>query len=104
MPLNISLPREAITAFCRRWHVAELAIFGSALREDFRSDSDVDVLISPEPGVDWSFQEWLEMIRELEALFGRKVDLVERRLVEQSKNYIRRKHILSHLERVYVAR
>lgn len=104
MPLNISLPREAITAFCRRWHVAELAIFGSALREDFRSDSDVDVLISPEPGVDWSFQEWLEMIRELEALFGRKVDLVERRLIEQSKNYIRRKHILSHLERVYVAR
>jgi len=49
------------------------------------------------------FQHQLEMTRELESLFGRKVDLVERQLVEQSKNYIRRKHILSHLERIYVA-
>lgn len=103
MPLQIDLPQEALNAFCQRWQIAELAIFGSALREDFRPDSDIDILVSFKPGVQWSFQRWLEMTAELEAIFGRKVDLVERRLVEQSKNYIRRRHILDHLERVYVA-
>mgnify|MGYP001072886381 CR=1 FL=1 len=102
MALRIELPREAIADFCRRWRIRELAIFGSALREDFRPDSDVDVLVTFEPEVRWEFQQWLEMTRELEALFGRRVDLVERRMVEQSKNYIRRKHILSHLEPIYV--
>jgi hypothetical protein len=103
MALRIDLPREAIADFCRRWRITELAIFGSALREDFRPDSDVDVLVTFEPGVHWDFQQWLEMTGELETMLGRKVDLVERRLVEQSKNYIRRKHILSNLERIYVA-
>lgn len=103
MTLRIELPQEAIANFCRRWRIRELAIFGSALREDFRPDSDVDVLVTFEPDVRWGFQHQLEMTRELESLFGRKVDLVERQLVEQSKNYIRRKHILSHLERIYVA-
>jgi predicted nucleotidyltransferase len=92
--LRVELSREAIADFCRRWHIRELAISGSALREDFRPDSDVDVSVT--------FEE-LEMAYELEALFGRKVDLVERRMVEQSKNYIRRKHILSHLGLIYVA-
>ena len=95
MALRIDLPREAIADFCRRWRIRELAIFGSALREDFRPDSDVDVLVTFELNVRWGFQHWLEMTRELESLFGRKVDLVERRLVEQSKNYIRRQHILN---------
>lgn len=103
MSLPVHLYKDAIADFCRRWRVVEFAVFGSALREDFRSDSDVDVMVTFEPGVQWSFQQWLEMIRELEGIFGRKVDLVERRSVEESKNYIRRKHILSHLERVYVA-
>lgn len=104
MTVRVRYSQEALEAFCKRWRIKELAIFGSALREDFRPDSDVDVLVVFEPGVSWSFREWLQMIRELEEIFGRKVDLVERRMVEQSKNYIRRRHILSHLERVYVAR
>lgn len=103
MRLQIEIPREAIAEFCRRWKIKEFSIFGSALREDFRPDSDVDVLVAFEPDVHWRFEHWLEMTRELENLFGRKVDLVERCMVEQSKNYIRRKHILSHLERIYVA-
>ncbi|MDZ7271656.1 MAG: nucleotidyltransferase domain-containing protein [candidate division KSB1 bacterium] len=103
MPIKFDIPREALADFCRRWRIVELDLFGSALREDFRPDSDVDVLVTFEPDVRWGFSQWLEMARELEALFGRKVDLVERRLIEQSKNYIRRKHILTHLEKVYVA-
>jgi len=104
MPLQIHFSKQALEAFCRRWRIQELSIFGSALRADFGPESDVDVLVVFEPGARWTFQDWLQMIQELEAIFGRKVDLVERRLVEQSKNYIRRKHILSHLERIYVAR
>ncbi|GBC78258.1 hypothetical protein HRbin08_01745 [bacterium HR08] len=103
MALQISVPYEVIANFCRRWRISELAIFGSAVRGDFRPESDVDVLVTFEPGVQWPFRQWLEMTRELEAIFGRKVDLVERQWVERSKNYIRRKHILGHLERVYVA-
>lgn len=104
MSLRIEVPYEKVADFCRRWRIVELAIFGSALREDFRPDSDVDVLVTFEAGVRPSFSAWLEMMQELEALWGRKVDLVERRSVEQSKNYIRRKHILEHLEPIYVAR
>jgi predicted nucleotidyltransferase len=44
MALRVSVPREAIEAFCKRWRIRELAIFGSALRDDFRPDSDIDVL------------------------------------------------------------
>lgn len=104
MNRQVDIPKDKIVDFCLRWRIVEFAIFGSTLREDFRPSSDIDVLVTFEAGVHWGFPQWLEMTRELEALFGRRVDLVERRLVEQSKNYIRRKHILSHLEQIYVAR
>ncbi|RMG64659.1 MAG: DNA polymerase subunit beta [Calditrichaeota bacterium] len=104
MTVRLQYSQEALEAFCKRWRIKELSIFGSAIREDFHPDSDVDVLVVFEPEASWSFRDWLQMIRELEGIFGRKVDLVERRMVEQSKNYIRRRHILNHLERVYVAR
>ncbi len=101
--LKIPIPNEAVADFCRRWRIVELSLFGSVLRDDFGVDSDVDVLVTFAAGVRWGFQEWLQMTQELEHILGRKVDLVERRLVEQSKNYIRRQHILSNLVRVYVA-
>ena len=100
---RVPIPKDRLLDFCRRWKVAELSLFGSALREDFRQDSDVDLLISFAPGVSWEFDDFLTMKEELETLFGRTVDLVERRLVETSENYIRRRHILSHLEPLYVA-
>ena len=102
-PMKLSIPRDQLVEFCRRWKISELSLFGSALRDDFRPDSDVDVLVSFTPGVSWRFDDYLAMKEELEGLFGRAVDLVERRLVETSENYIRRKHILSHLEPLYVA-
>jgi predicted nucleotidyltransferase len=100
---KILVPQEGLAEFCRRWQVAELSLFGSALREDFRQDSDMDLLVSFAPGASWGFDDLLTMKEELETLFGRTVDLVERRLVEMSENYIRRKHILSHLEPLYAA-
>lgn len=100
---RVPIPKDRLLDFCRRWKVAELSLFGSALREDFRPDSDVDLLVTFAPGVSWEFDDFLTMKEELETLFGRTVDLVERRLVETSENYIRRRHILSHLEPLYVA-
>jgi uncharacterized protein len=101
--IQIIVPRDQIAAFCKKWKIIELAFFGSVLREDFRPDSDVDVLVTFSPDSDWGVEHLLDMKEELEALFGRPVDLVEKRLVEESRNYIRRKHILSHMEPVYAA-
>jgi predicted nucleotidyltransferase len=100
---GLPVSRDRIAEFCRRWSIVEMSLFGSALREDFWPESDVDLLASFAPGVSWGLDDLLTMKEELEEIFGRPVDLVERRLVETSENYIRREHILSHLEPLYVA-
>lgn len=72
---RIAVPREAISDFCRRHHVRRLSLFGSVLREDFRPESDVDVLVEFEPEGVPDFFAFVGMKEELEALFGRRVDL-----------------------------
>lgn len=101
--VKVQLPEAEIERFCQRWKISELALFGSVLREDFRPDSDIDVLVTFDPGARWSLFDMARMERDLEAILGRRVDLVERKAVESSENYIRRKHILSSLVPVYVA-
>jgi uncharacterized protein len=98
-----AISRDKIAEFCRRWKITELALFGSVLRDDFRPDSDIDVLVSFAPDASWRFYDLVSMKEELETMFGRPIDLVEKRLVEHSENYIRRKHILDHREIIYVA-
>ena len=98
------LPQQEIEAFCARYHIDGLWLFGSATRPDFRPDSDVDVLVSYEPGVRPSLRELAEMEDELGVIFGRPVDLVERKALEKSANYIRRKSILGSLKPIHVAR
>jgi uncharacterized protein len=101
------LDRELIAAFCRKWQIRELSLFGSVLTNRFREDSDIDFLVTfEEPAPDWGpwGSRWSEMKEELESIVGRKVDLVEKRLVEASENYIRRRHILEHQQPIYVAR
>jgi uncharacterized protein len=94
---------EPVDRFCRRWKIRTLGVFGSALRDDFRPDSDVDVLVTFDPSADWSLLDHVQMQEELEALLGREVDLVSRRAVERSPNWIRRNAILGSAETVYVA-
>ena len=101
---SLEIPDDALARFCRRWKVAELALFGSVLRGDFRPDSDVDVLATFDPQSRWTLFDMVDMQDELSALLGRPVDLVSRRGVESSRNYLRRKAILSSLETVYVQR
>ena len=101
--LAIAIPKERVAEFCRKWKITELALFGSVLREDFRPDSDVDVLVSFAEDAHWGLFDLVHMEEELGGILGRKVDLLERRAVESSENYIRRRHILANLEPVYVA-
>jgi len=83
-----------LAAFCRRWHIAKLEVFGSLLRDDFNDQSDVDFLVSFEPGRGPAGMDWFEVKEELAQLVGRKVDILDRRVVEQSRNLYRRYHIL----------
>lgn len=100
---NLSVSEEQITTFCQRWQISELSLFGSALREDFREDSDVDVMVSFAPGARWSLFDLVAMQEELEQLFGREVDLITRRGLESSRNYLRRQAILSSAKVVYAS-
>jgi uncharacterized protein len=89
-----------IADFCRRWKIIELALFGSVLREDFRPDSDIDVLVSFEPGAPWTLWDLSRMRIELEEIFGREVDLVEKKAL---RNPFRRQAILASQRIVYAA-
>ena len=100
---KIDIPRDALAAFCRKWKITELALFGSALREDFGPESDIDLLVRFAPNHGWSLFDHVTMEDELHEIFRRKVDLVSRRAIEQSYNPIRRKAILESAEVILVS-
>jgi hypothetical protein len=100
---KIKLPKDKIKDFCRRWQITEFALFGSVLRDDFRPDSDLDILVTFAPEADWSLLDHVRMEQELEALLGREIDLVSRRAIERSSNWIRRQAILGAAQPFYVA-
>lgn len=97
---NIPIPADQLAEFCHRNRIRELALFGSVLRNDFRPDSDVDVLVEFAPDARWSLFDLVAMQDELKTLFGREVDLVER---EGLRNPFRRRAILNNLEIIYAA-
>ena len=101
--LMIDIPRDQIADFCRRWKIAELALFGSVLRDDFRPDSDVDVLVTFATDAQWSLFDHVDMEDELKEILGRPVDLVNRRGIERSRNPFRRKAILESAQVVHAA-
>ena len=90
-----TIPSEAIKDFCQHWKISALAVFGSALREDFNSQSDLDILVTFTPSAEWGLLDHVQMQLELENLFHRHVDLISKRALEQSPNWIRREEILS---------
>ena len=101
--MMVALPRipinqDSIAALCRKWRITEFALFGSVLRDDFRPDSDVDVLVSFSADSRWSMLDVIEMRESLEEMFGRRVDVVEK---EAIRNPFRRRAILSSREVVY---
>jgi uncharacterized protein len=106
--MSFELPQKEIAAFCRRWGIVRLEVFGSVIRDDFRPDSDIDFLYTPGPNFrpDRAFGPWpsSKMADELSALLGRKVDLIERRKMESHRNWIRREHVLKSARSIYVER
>ncbi len=89
------LPMTEIAKFCQRWKIRELAVFGSALRADFDAESDIDLIVTFDDDANWSLLDHMRMQQELQDLLQRDVDLVTKRAVEKSQNWVRRKEILS---------
>ena len=100
---RFTIPRKKIAVFCKRWNVSEFAIFGSALRADFRPDSDVDVLVSFTPGAGVSLFDMVHMQDELKQIFKRNVDLISKQGLKSSRNYLRRKAILESAQVIHVS-
>ncbi len=97
---NLIMPKDKIADFCRRNYIRELALFGSVLRDDFRSDSDVDVLVTFAPGAKIGLFELTHIEQELQAMFGRKIDLAEK---PGLRNPFRRHAILKSMEVIYAS-
>jgi uncharacterized protein len=93
--LGLPLPTDAITQFCRRWKIRELALFGSVLRADFGPESDVDVLVTFADDADWGLLTHMQMQQELATILQRPIDLVSKRALERSPNWVRREAILN---------
>lgn len=92
--------RSQIVDFCQRWKVIEFSVFGSVLRDDFRDDSDIDVLVTLAPNHGLNLFDWIDMQQELESLFKREVDLVDKRGL---KNPYRRFEIMNTRQIVYAS-
>lgn len=92
--------REVLASFCARWRIREMSIFGSALRDDFGPESDIDFLVSFEPGAGWDLWDLVALREELMALVGRDVDIVVK---EAIRNPYRRRAILAHREVIHAA-
>lgn len=99
----IQVPFAAIGTFCNRWRVTEFSLFGSVLEGGLGVESDVDVLVTFSPEAEWDLFDATRMEEELQVIFGRRVDLVTRRALEDSPNWIRREAILGSAVPIYVA-
>ncbi|PZD74003.1 hypothetical protein C1752_01539 [Acaryochloris thomasi RCC1774] len=98
---RLQISESVLAGFCDRWMISELSLFGSVLRNDFRADSDVDILVCFASGDSWSLLDWVRMKDELERLFGRQVDVAEK---EQLTNPYRRAEIMRTHKVIYASR
>ncbi len=97
---SIDVSRERVASFCRKWQIAEFALFGSAARGELRPDSDIDVLVTFAPNARRSLYDFVDMHDELRDIFHRDVDIVERGSI---RNPFRRHNIMRDLTVVYAA-
>jgi predicted nucleotidyltransferase len=100
---RLGIDDSALADFCRKWQIVRLELFGSALREDFRPDSDVDLLVTFAEDAPWSLLDIVHLEGELSDLLGRKAEIAERRAIEQSDNPFRRRRILNSAQPLYAA-
>ena len=98
--MNIETYRDGIDEFCKKWHVLEFSLFGSVLRDDFREDSDIDVLVEFENDSRYSLFDLVDMQEQLRELFGREVDILEKAAM---RNPFRKHSILNSRRIIYVS-
>ena len=98
--LKISLPLEKIADFCQRWSIERLEVFGSALRDDFRPESDLDFVATYLPKARWSLLDRVRMKLELESMLGREVDLLNRRALDKPQARQRAARILAQAQTI----
>jgi hypothetical protein len=99
---NFHIPLGKIAKFCQKWEIVEFALFGSVLRDDFNSNSDIDCLVKFSHHADWSLFDRVKMKEELAVILERKVDLVNRKSIENSENWLRKQEILKSTKVIYV--
>lgn len=100
---HLDVSAEQIAAFCQKWGIVELSVFGSVLRDDFTDESDVDILYVMRPDAHYGYNQWETMRLELSDLMRRPVDFVSKMGLQQSKNWIRRREILGTAQVIYAA-
>ena len=101
---RIHIEQDQIAAFCQKWKIVEFSLFGSVLTDEFRPDSDVDVMVEFAENAHWGMWDLYDMEEELKAIFGRNVDLMTHRSIVRSENYLMRKSILAGARTFYAAR
>jgi len=94
---------EKIKDFCKKWGISEFSIFGSYIRNELREDSDVDVLISFKDNVKYTLFDMVHIQKELENMFERKVDVITKKGLENSRNHIRKKAIFNEAKLIYAS-
>jgi len=97
----INLPKEKIIAFCKKWKIREFSFFGSVVRDDFGSESDIDVLVKYASDAKRSLFRQVEAQDELAEILGRPVDLLSKTAIENSDNNFRREQILDEAQVYY---
>ncbi|MEL7069829.1 MAG: nucleotidyltransferase domain-containing protein [Cyanobacteria bacterium J06581_3] len=99
---RVAFSSETLGAFCKKWQIAEVCVFGSVLRNDFQDDSsDLDILITFLPDDPWNLLDLVSMEQELAVLAERNVDLIEKKGIENSRNTIRKAEILESSQIIY---
>jgi hypothetical protein len=99
---RLGIPLEVLAKFCQTKKIVELSLFGSALREDFNEESDIDLLVKFSPDYPISLLGMIRLENEIKQLLNRDVDLVSKNSIESSKNWIRRQNILDNAQVIYV--
>lgn len=101
---RLGITGDQLQEFCQNAQISELALFGSVLRDDFRPDSDIDILVTFEPDCKISLLDFVGLEYQLQDLLNRNVDLVSKKAVECDRNWLRRQEILNHYQTIYESR
>ena len=100
---NIIIQDEKLKESCSNFSIKELSLFVSALRSDFNSDSDIDLLVEFKPDSGISLFDLVDLKKEFKKVFGREVDIVSKNAVKRSRNYFRKKGILENFKVIYIS-